>query len=300
MIFGQALVLAAALFGQDSGDLPAPAEQTEISDAKAASLIQSCGSRRFEAIANFPVEGKMRRSKVTLCASDQETKDQWIEKLEKGADQIAAHPTMNADAKAQLVAQLRGEAARVKSQGTLTALTPAPALPTGRINADDLNRDFAQLPSLPTRPSNRQATTSSPMAGYTSLPPLPAPKAATAAAVSAGSSGVKGPRFTVQCAPFGDDRGQRCGLLVPGDRMIFKAAEAFKGPVQLLFRREDDVTAEVGVTETALRVGQTRIATVPKAICAGRNATEFTVEVIVPNGNPIWAPRLGPYRTRCD
>ena len=64
------LLLSAALVAAPGRAAPAGSET--ISKEQAEARLANCGSRKFEAVAEFPVDGKMKRSRLELCAADSE------------------------------------------------------------------------------------------------------------------------------------------------------------------------------------------------------------------------------------
>jgi hypothetical protein len=91
MFLTQVALVSAALIAGSNLAVPADAAKPapgEITKDQAEALRSTCGSRRFETTADVPANGKMRRTKITLCAADSDTSAQWISKLETAAAQI--------------------------------------------------------------------------------------------------------------------------------------------------------------------------------------------------------------------
>jgi hypothetical protein len=274
----------------------APAAK-EISKDEAKTLVKECGSRRFQTSAQVPVEGKVRRVRVQLCAADSETNAQWIAKLEKALAQIEAQPNLFASAKTQLAGELRAEIARVKSGQLIEMAGPPPSIAASSVPAAR-----PSAPPIPARPTAR--TQKSPLADISALPPLPRAPAVgrTPAASVAAAARRPAPKLDVECATVGDDRSGRCGATIaPDERLVIRATERFNGPVTLRFRRVGtDVTAEVPFATTGVRAGQSARYSIPKDICAGKVRTNFEIELVTSNASSAQASgRLGPFTTRC-
>lgn len=285
---GVALAFAALLAAMQPAATNTPAEG-EISKEQATSLLTKCGARKFEAVADVPSNGKVRRTKITLCAADSDTNEEWVSKLEKAVAQIEAHPTFPVETKAQLVSDLRAEIARSKS--------PQQAFDLGKsIDAADHSRGIARsAPGLAPVP---RVTEKSPLAEFSALPPLPRnPVSSPITPKQPVAAGRPGPKLSVQCVVLGDDRAQRCGLISSDERLVVRATEAFEGPVRLRFSRVDsDATAEVVLASRSLKTGQTSRYAIPKEICAGRIRAKFEIEAVSPGTS---GARLGPFETRC-
>src|SRR6476661_10765520 len=84
----------------------APAEGEKITKEQAEARLATCGSRKFESVAEFPVDGKMKRSRLELCAQDSETNAQWIAKLEKARASIQAQTSIPEVARFKLLSDL--------------------------------------------------------------------------------------------------------------------------------------------------------------------------------------------------
>ena len=289
MILSQlALASAMLIAAQQAGPPADPAKPGpgEITKQQADSLASTCGARRFETSADVPTNGKVRRTKVTLCAADSDTQAEWVSKLEKAVAQIEAHPTFPDATKQKLAGDLRAEIARVRPRPAFDLAIPAgPASPSVPI---------AGPPRLPPK---------SPLAEFNALPPLPrAPAVSAATAKPASAPRRRGPQLTVRCAIAGDYRSQRCGVIAPDDRLVIQATEPFNGPVSLRFTRTDSGTsAEVPFDSRALRAGQTERFSIPKAICRARFRARFELEAVTPviDGGRS-GERLGSFEARCE
>ena len=275
------------------GAAPSPGE---ITKEQASALISTCGKRRFETTAEVPRDGKMRRTRITLCAADSDTNAEWLSKLEKAAAQIEAHPTFPEATKNKLLGDVRAEIERVKSgpvQDTAVAASTgvAVAAPEGSTPAAPLTA----APRVPPR---------SPLADFSPLPPLPraaAPAAPAASATATAAAPVRpGPKMSVRCAIAGDDRTQGCGTIASDERLVVRATEPFDGPVSLRFVRNDGTSAEVPFASQRVRAGQTVRFSIPKAICSARIRAKFDIEAISPliNGGRS-GERIGSFEARC-
>src|SRR5215213_1082423 len=117
------LLLGAAVAAAPSP--AAPAGET-ISKEQAEARLANCGSRKFEAIAEFEIDGKMKRSRLELCAADSETAAEWIAKLEKAEASMKGQTKIPETARFKLLTDLRTEIDRLKSgQQALAAPPPA-------------------------------------------------------------------------------------------------------------------------------------------------------------------------------
>ena len=297
MFLSQVALVLAALIAAQQPEVPADAAKPssgEITKDQAEALRSTCGSRRFETTADVTANGKMRRTKITLCAADSDTSADWISKLEKAAAQIKAHPTFPDATKEKLQEELRAEIARVKTAQAF--------------GVDASTKPFANAtPTPPVSPPSEPITTSprlqpkSPLADFNALPPLPTAPAVADASTKAAVPSRRGPQLSVQCALLGIDRVYRCGVLATDERLVIRATEPFNGAVTLRFTRTDsDKIAEVPFASQSLRAGQTARVGVPKAICKGRIRAEFELEAVTPaiNGGRS-GERLGSFEARC-
>jgi len=297
MILGQlSLALAALIAGQSNGAAPSEAKpsQGEISKAQASTLLSTCGARKFETTADVPTNGKVRRTKITLCAADSDTNADWVSKLEKAIAQIEAHPTFPAETKAKLLGDLRSEIARVKSAQSPFDLGK-PVKSANVSSAPAVSAPAAPIATAPRLPEK------SPLAEFSALPPLPRAPALAAASTKAAAPVRRGPQLSVQCVMVGFSKPQRCGVIESDERLVVSAKEPFKGPVSLRFSRPDsDVSAEIPFASESVSAGQMARFSVPKAICARRIFAEFELEAVSPviNGGRS-GERLGTFKARC-
>jgi hypothetical protein len=301
MILSQLALVSWALIAAQQAAAPASPAAPDpggISKEQAETLISKCGERRFEATADIPVNDKVRRTKLTLCAADGDTNADWVSKLEKAAAQIQAHPTYPAATKEKLLGDLRAEIERVKSG----AVAEGPA--TGAAVAASSSIPVAAAPPIVATP---RLPPKSPLADFNALPPLPrAPAVAAtptkvATAVAATAPARRGPQLSVRCAVAGDDRTQRCGMIASDERLVVRATEPFDGPVSLRFvRNGGDVSEEVAFASRSLKAGQTARFRIPEEICAARLRAKFEIHAVSPviNGGRT-GERVGSFETRC-
>src|SRR5688572_14840828 len=88
MIFAT-LLLGIATAAAAQGTAPSTTGEA-ITKEQAEARLANCGSRKFAAVAEFPVDGKMKRSRLELCAADSESAAEWIAKLEKAEASMKA------------------------------------------------------------------------------------------------------------------------------------------------------------------------------------------------------------------
>lgn len=254
----------------------------ELSKEQAEKILAQCGLRRFEATAEFEVEGKMRRTGMRLCAAPTDSDADWIGKLEKAATAVEAQPNLPESAKAKLLADLRGEIARLKIPQTsqppasfsLTSTAPAKAPPPAAPDAL-----VATVPPMPA--------------------PLPPQKNYPIGTVPA-SMLVPPPPISINCLDSGErGSGSPCLELDGRTILAIRADGDLKALATLRFMRKDSPRGEVAVGP--LRRGQIVQLRVPKEVCTGVVRSELAIEVIpgAPGASARPASTKGPYTLRC-
>ena len=113
------LLLSAALVAAPGRAAPAGSET--ISKEQAEARLANCGSRKFEAVAEFPVDGKMKRSRLELCAADSKSAAEWIAKLEKAEASMKKQTGIPKSARFKLLTDLRTEIDRLKDPQSFVA-----------------------------------------------------------------------------------------------------------------------------------------------------------------------------------
>lgn len=280
------LLAALAAAGQ------APASGEILTKEQAEARLANCGSRRFESIAEFEVDGKMKRSRLELCAKDRDTQADWIATLEKNEAQIKAQTRLPESARFKLLSDLRAEIERLKGvqrlvpDATVLATTAEPtfSLPKAPIVAPSRDFEVAALPPLPApKPAGSVAAGSSSLSTAASAPPPP--------------RGMR-PKLSVKCAVPGGNP-LSCDYLSLDDLFILEAEENLASPLTLTFRRtKSGDVATVGVRRMAK--GDVTNIKVPPAMCKGVVKTTFEVQVSGRGAGAMpYVDTLGPFKKAC-
>ena len=277
--------LFGAMIAVATGQAPTGGEI--LTKEQAEARLAACGSRRFESIAEFEVDGKMKRSRLELCAKDSDTQAEWIATLEKNEAAIKAQTRLPESARFKLLSDLRAEIDRLKGPAQLAPIaeTATITLPKAQVVAPASDFEVA------------------------ALPPLPAPKpagsvaAGTSAITTPASAGPAQPRslrpkLSVKCAVPGGNP-MSCDYLSLDDLFILEADEDLASPLTLTFRR----TKSGDVATVAVRrmeKGDVTNIRVPAAMCKGVVKTTFDVQVSGRGtGAMPYADTLGPFRKAC-
>lgn len=272
----------------------APASGEILTREQAEARLANCGSRRFESIAEFEVDGKMKRSRLELCAKENDTQADWIATLERNEAQIKAQTGIPESARFKLLSDLRGEIERLKGvqrllpeTGALASVTaPAIVLPKAPVVAPSSDFEVAALPPLPApKPAGSIA------AGGSSV------GAAGASVTPAAPRGMR-PRLSVKCAVPGGNP-LDCDYLSLGDLFFIEAEENLASPLTLTFRRTK--TGDVAsVSVRRLKQGDMVSLKVPPSMCKGVVKTTFEVQINgAGTGTMPYLDTLGPFRKAC-
>jgi len=251
-------------------------------------LIADCEAHKFETIVRGTVAGKPRSSKVKLCGKTGQTDADWLNTLRDAIDKVSANAGMSATAKAQVIAALNVEIAKLTP-----VIEASPAPPA------ELSPPPATVVALP------PPRAASPSAGvpveYSALPPLPAPKPAASigVAAAAGPPPLPAPRMTFRC--MATDRivaEGPCDLLERNTLLTVRADEDLPGGTSLRFMRRGDDRGEIDLP--ALRTGQSRRFSLPPKLCSGVSGSRVQIEVVRANGKSSQVVDThGPYELRC-
>ena len=282
--------LFAALLAAASGQAPVGGEI--LTKEQADARLANCGARRFESVAEFEIDGKMKRSRLELCAKDGDTQAEWIATLEKNEAAIKAQTRLPESARFKLLSDLRAEIDRLKGSaqslpiaGASIAAVPGLAVPKAPVVAPSSDFEVAALPPLP------------PPKPAGSVPAAASAITRTASAAPAAPPGLR-PKLAVKCAVPGGNP-INCDHLAIDDLLIIEAEENLASPLTLTFRRtkSGDVA---DVTIRRLRQGDVSRIRVPAAMCKGVVRTTFDVQVSGPGtGKLPYADLLGPFRKDC-
>ena len=265
----------------------APASGEILTKEQAEARLANCGTRRFESIAEFEIDGKSKRSRLELCAKDTDTQADWIATLERNEAQIKAQAQLPESARFKLLSDLRAEIERLKGASQLAPITgtPALALPKMPVVARSSDFEVAALPPLPApKPAGPATSGSSSMARTGAAPPA-APR------------GIR-PRLSVKCAVPGGNP-MSCDYLSLDDLFILEAEENLASPLTLTFRRiKSGDIATVGIRRLAK--GDVSNIKVPAVMCKGVVKTTFDVQVSGRGtGTMPYVDTLGPFKKAC-
>lgn len=287
------LLVSAALAAAQSGAEPEASSSTvepadRISKAEAEAALANCGSRRFETAAVGLIDGKMRRTRLNLCAADEDSDEEWIGTLERAATSVESQAALPDNVKQKLLTDLRGEIARLKGPVVVVPVT-ADITPRARPSGDAPKSDF-QVSPLPDFP----------------VPPRPSPALGSgSASAAAGASGAaaslsSGPWVMIRCRAPGDPvEGTDCARMLTDTMLLVTALQDIPAQSALRFSR-DGAQAE-HLLAGGLRRGQRLQLKLPKRICARVFRTDFEVDVLVrgTSGGITAADHHGPFQTRC-
>jgi len=256
----------------------APAGGT-ITKEQAEQRLAQCGARKFESVAEFPVDGKMKRSRLELCAADSETKAEWIAKLEKAEASMKAQTRIPESARFKLLSDLRAEIDRLKGGTTLLAVqgdisTIAP--PKAGVAVPKTDFEVAGLPPMPTAKKG-PSTKFDPKKAVTPL--------------------TRKPQLSISCTTGG--AAARCTRMGKDTALEVLAEEDLASAVTLQFRRTDaNRQAEVRLAQ--LKRGDAVMMRVPAEICKGVVLAEFDVQVTGPGSDGLrYSDIVGPFEKRC-
>jgi len=267
------------ILGEASGE-PAAEPAPELK-----ALIDNCTAHKFETIV--VVDGSRRGSRVKICGEEGQTDADWLNTLRDSVRKTAADQSMAANLKAQIVAALNAEIARLESAAAspapIAVLAPEPA-PAARLVG--LSEEIV----APVGPAPQ----------YSVVPPLPAPlpRAGTAAAKAASSTSVAAaplirPRLTIRCA-LPREAFAACGSMERETQVLIRADEDIAPRTSLRFLRGGETRAELELG--TLRKGEVMREKLPGRICAGVLRGKVQIQVL--NAGRV-AETLGPYALYC-
>ena len=263
----------------------APAGEA-ITKEQAEQRLAQCGSRKFESVAEFPVDGKMKRSRLELCAADSETIAEWIAKLEKAEASMKAQTRIPESARFKLLTDLRAEIDRLKSgttllavQGDISTIASANAgiaAPKAGVAVPKTDFEVASLPPMPTAKKG-PSTKFDPKKAVTPL--------------------TKKPQLAISCTTGG--AAARCTRMGKDTALEIVAEEDLASSVTLQFRRTD-ANREAEVRLAQLKRGDSVMMRVPAEICKGVVLAEFDVQVTGPGSDGLrYSDLVGPFEKRC-
>jgi len=216
--------------------LLAAAPGAESATKATETLAASCLDHKFETtVRQTGRDGNPKASKVKICGKPGQSDSDWLGTLQDALDKVTIDPKMAPGVKAQLVAALGAEIARLTPKPE-----PAPA-PAPMLAAPAL---AAPAPALAARPESERAPQ------YSTYAPLPAPKPATTAIAAAtpGPPPLPAPRLTLRCTAtnaVGADG--PCDLLEREMLLTVRADENIPAGTSLRFLRRGDDRAEVAL-----------------------------------------------------
>lgn len=279
MMIATLLLGLAAAAVQGAGAAPVSAGEI-ITKEQAEERLANCGSRKFESVAEFPVDGKMRRSRLELCAADNETNAEWIAKLEKAEGSVQAQTRLPESARFKLLSDLRTEIERLRAAQNIFAVKGDLGIgskPQAEVTVPQSDFAISTLPSMPTAKK----------VGSTAFDPK---KAATPL--------TKRPQLSIKCLNPGG-AAARCSFMAADTAIEVYAEEDLESPVTLHFRRTGS-NREGEVRLAQLKRGDTARMRVPQEICKGVVRAEFDVQVSgAGSGGMRYADVVGPFEKRC-
>lgn len=259
----------------------APEATTEaITREQAEERLANCGSRKFESIAEFQVDGKMRRTRLELCAADSESAGEWIAKLEKAEASVKAQMRLPESARFKLLSDLRTEIDRLKGTAEIIAVpidTGIAARPKSEFSVPQSDFEVAALPPMPTAKKGAS----------TKFDPNNSAAPAT-----------RKPQLSIKCLNPGGSAA-RCTRMGKDTTVEVHADEDLASPVTLQFRRTDS-NREAAVRLAQLKRGDTVQMRIPPEICKGVVLAEFDVQVTgAGSGGLRYSDLVGPFEKRC-
>jgi hypothetical protein len=281
----------------------APTDGETISKEQAEARLANCGSRRFESVAEFQVDGKMKRSRLRLCAPDSASAAEWIATLEKNEASTKAQTGIPESARFKLLTDLRTEIDRLKSGQRLVPITGDPGIAAQSTTVAGKPDDFAinALPPLPPlAPPKAPVVEKSNDFAVTALPPLPTPKKAASTRFGSAPAGPQTirPQLSIRCIATGG-AAARCERLGKDGAFEIGAEEDLASSITLRFRRLDS-GREGEVRLAQLKRGDSVRMNVPAAICKGVVLAEFDIQVSgAGSGGKRYSDVQGPFKKRC-
>ena len=270
--------------------LLAAAPGAESATKATETLAASCLDHKFETtVRQTGPDGKPRGSKVKICGKPGQSDSDWVGTLKDALDKVTGDSKMSASVKAQLVAALNAEIARLTP--TRAPKPEAVAAPAPILAAPAL----APPAALAARPETERAPQ------YSTYTPLPAPKPAATAIVGAtpGPPPLPAPRLTFRCMAtnaIGADG--PCDQLEREMLLTVQADENIPAGTSLRFLRRGDDRAEVALL--TLRRGQSQRFPLPARVCQGVSGSRVEIQVVrTANSGPQVVDTRGPFELRC-
>ena len=292
------LAASATALAQSQDPAKSPADSSPPANA---SLLQSCADHKFETTVESEVDGKPRRSKVTLCGVAGQSDADWKRTLEDAVRKTQANDKMSAAVKEQIVTALNQEIAKLDT-AIVRPAAEAPAAVAPQTSAGSaLSIPPIAAPLTPARPAAK-APPRPLERDYGSLQPLPPPPPPAATSVIATSMmpTLASPKIRLFCSTSTDPHGaEECINLASNTIFTIRADESLSGDTSLRFLRKGDPRGDVNLA--AMRKGQSVRVPLPRGVCAG--VTRGTVDIEVmrrgSTGTRQIVDSLGPYDLRC-
>ncbi|HET7708648.1 MAG TPA: hypothetical protein VFK50_03825 [Sphingomicrobium sp.] len=286
MMIATVLLGLASIAAQGAGAAP-PAAGEVITKEQAEERLAKCGSRKFESVAEFQVDGKMKRSRLTLCAAESDSAEEWIATLEKNESAIKAQSRLPESARFKLLSDLRAEIDRLKGGQGIVAVK------------GDLIAVKGDL-GIGAKPKSEVTVPKSDFAVST-LPAMPVAKTVVSRAFDpkkAATPLTRRPQLAIKCLNPGG-AAARCSFMAVDTAIEIEAEEDLASAVTLHFRRTDS-NREGEVRLAQLKRGDTVRLRVPPEICKGVVRAEFDVQVSgAGSGGLRYSDVVGPFEKRC-
>lgn len=77
--------------------------------------VAHCAERKFETSVETEIDGEMRRARVILCPQPEDSDIEWAATLDRAAVSVEERSELPPETKARLAAEIRAEAARIRS-----------------------------------------------------------------------------------------------------------------------------------------------------------------------------------------
>ena len=257
--------------------------------AQVPEALEDCSAHKFETVVERVVDGEPRKSRVKLCGKKGQSEAEWIATLEEAVAKLGENAEVPSDARAQIIAAIGAEIARLRDP----AVAKAPALtPRAPPRQRDLRDDYASLPSLP------------PPAAVKPVAPAPVPmsrgpEASSTAIVPArtvpATTSLLAPSLGFDCYVPGELSGPAPCIEFQRETLItVRARSDVAADVELHFERNgtDRATVSLG----PLKAGRSKRLPLPGAVCRGVGDGRLTIAVWT-GSRP--ARTEGPFTLRC-
>lgn len=279
------LVATAVAPGSLNAQDAAPAAR-EAPPPELQKLAQSCSARKFETTVEVTANGKKGSRKLTLCGKEGQSDAEWTATLKDAAEKIAASK-MSPAAKAQAIAALDAEIAKVEAASKVAIAAPVGVLPAADAPPLADTPRYSALPAIPPPPA-------------ASKPILAAPASASGTAALASAPAPASARLTIKCAERGErGDGHSCTFLERDTLLSIRADADLPDGATLRFIRRGDARGEVAVEP--MKAGQIVRARLPAPLCAGVATSKAEIQIFAGAGGAKGSPAatLGPYGLRC-